>query len=100
MEAGKHLTEEGIAHIIRIKEVKQIFFDKPEYKINPEIANINLHDDFFCISMNYKINKVTSQKMIEREMGYRGSKSVKDLNIPTSQIINPLTVKEQRVDGS
>jgi hypothetical protein len=50
--------------------------------------------------MNYKINKVTSQKMIEREMGYRGSKSVKDLNIPTSQIINPLTVKEQRVDGS
>jgi len=38
--------------------------------------------------------------MIEREMGYRGSKSVKDFNIPTSQIINPLTVKEQRVDGS
>jgi len=41
---------------------------------------------------------VTSQKMIEREMGYRGSKSVTGLNNPTSQ--KPGTVKEQRVDGS
>jgi hypothetical protein len=38
---------------------------------------------------------VISQKMIEKEMGYRGSKS---------EILNPqpnkLSVKEQRVDGS
>jgi hypothetical protein len=37
--------------------------------------------------------------MIEREMGYRGSKSATGLNKPTSQI-KPGTVKEQRVDGS
>jgi len=60
----------------------------------------NYSDNLFGIFINYKINKVTSQKMIEREMGYRGSKSVRDLNIPTSQIIKSLTVKEQRVDGS
>jgi hypothetical protein len=34
---------------------------------------------------------VISQKMIEREMGYRGSKSV---------ILNNIAVKEQRVNGS
>ncbi|CAG8976716.1 hypothetical protein HYALB_00008485 [Hymenoscyphus albidus] len=38
-------------------------------------------------------------KMIEREMGNRGSKSATGLNIPTSQI-KPGAVKEQRVDGS
>ena len=42
---------------------------------------------------------VTSQEMIEREMGYRGSKSAIGLNRPTSQI-KPGAVKEQRVDGS
>jgi hypothetical protein len=47
---------------------------------------------------------VTSQNMIEYEMGYRGSKSVAGLNSltkgqPASQI-RPVTVKEQRVDGS
>ena len=42
---------------------------------------------------------VTSQEMIEREMGYRGSKSATGLNRPTSQI-KPGAVKEQRVDGS
>jgi len=37
--------------------------------------------------------------MIEREMGYRGSKSITGLNVP--QAINkPVVVKEQRVDGS
>lgn len=36
--------------------------------------------------------------MTEREMEYRGSKSVTGLNIPSSQI--PGTEKEQRVDGS
>jgi len=41
---------------------------------------------------------VTSQKMIEREMGYRVSKSVTGLNTPTSH--KPGIVKEQRVDGS
>jgi hypothetical protein len=36
--------------------------------------------------------------MIEREMEYRGSKSVTDSNKPTNQ--EPDIVKEQRVDGS
>jgi len=38
---------------------------------------------------------VTSQKMKETEMGYRGSKS--EINNPQPNIIS---VKEQRVDGS
>jgi len=38
---------------------------------------------------------VTSHKMIENEMGYRGSKS----EIPSPQP-NGIYVKEQRVDGS
>ena len=38
-------------------------------------------------------------KMIEREIGYRGSKSVRVLYIPISHN-KPGTVKEQRVDGS
>jgi len=38
---------------------------------------------------------VTSQKMNENEMGYRGSKS--EIKIPQP---NKLSVKEQRVDGS
>lgn len=38
--------------------------------------------------------------MIENEKGYRGSKSATGLKIPTSQIIQPGTVKEQRVDDS
>ena len=54
------------------------------------------YSDFFY-SCDYK-NKVTSQKMIENEMGYRGTKSVTGL-IPTSQT-RPVTVKAQRVDGS
>jgi NADH-ubiquinone oxidoreductase chain 2 len=37
--------------------VKQIFFDKPEYKINPEIANINLHGSI--IKKNLLIKKLT-----------------------------------------
>ena len=40
--------------------------------------------------MNNLNNKVTSQKMSENEMGYRGSKS---------DFINK-SVKEQRVNGS
>ena len=42
-----------------------------------------------CGQNNY-LGTVTSHKMNESEMGYRGSKSVLDSNI----------VKEQRVDGS
>jgi hypothetical protein len=38
---------------------------------------------------------VTSQKMIENEMGYRGSKS--EIQSPQP---NEISVKEQRVDGS
>ena len=41
---------------------------------------------------------VISHKMIEREMGDRGSKSKLSLNRPTSHKLN--FVKEQRVDGS
>ena len=36
--------------------------------------------------------------MIEKEMGYRGSKSITDLHKPTSH--KSVIVKEQRVDGS
>jgi len=50
-----------------------------------------------CGWTNYS-DMVTSQKMIEREMGYRVSKSVTGLNTPTSH--KPGIVKEQRVDGS
>lgn len=42
---------------------------------------------------------VTSQEILERKMGYRGSKSAIGLYRPTSQI-RPGAVKEQRVDGS
>jgi hypothetical protein len=41
---------------------------------------------------------VTSQKMKETEMGYRGSKSITDFFIPASH--KSVIVKEQRVDGS
>jgi LAGLIDADG endonuclease len=46
---------------------------------------------------NYS-GKVISHKMIEREMGDRGSKSKLSLNRPTRDKLN--FVKEQRVDGS
>ena len=49
--------------------------------------------------LNNLIDKVTSQKIIERAMGYRGTKSVTGLNKPTSQT-KSVTVKAQRVDGS
>lgn len=42
---------------------------------------------------------VTSQEIIEREMEYRGSKSIIGLNIPQA-IKKSVVVKEQRVDGS
>jgi len=41
---------------------------------------------------------VTSQKMSENEIGYRGSKSIADLYKPGSH--KSAIVKEQRVDGS
>ena len=47
---------------------------------------------------NYS-GKVTSQKILERGMEYRGSKSVPDLK-PTAIKYKSGTVKEQRVDGS
>jgi hypothetical protein len=43
---------------------------------------------------------VTSQKMIEREMDYRGSKSNLKSNRPTISPLDFIFVKEQRVDGS
>jgi hypothetical protein len=44
---------------------------------------------------NNYLGMVTSHKMSENEMGYRGSKS-EFLNLKTKEI----SVKEQRVDGS
>jgi len=44
--------------------------------------------------------KVTSHKMNENEMGYRGSKSNCKFNNNSIQIKNYSFVKEQRVDGS
>lgn len=41
---------------------------------------------------------VTSHKISENVMGYRGSKSITDYNTPTGH--NSVIVKEQRVDGS
>ena len=48
-----------------------------------------------CGQTNY-LDMVTTHRMNENEMGYRGSKS-EILNIP---IPNRISVKEQRVDGS
>ena len=47
-----------------------------------------------CGQNNY-LGMVTSLKMNENEMGYRGSKSVFQYPQP-----NEISVKEQRVDGS
>jgi len=46
-----------ISAVYYLNIVKQIFFDKPEYKINPEIANINLHGSI--IKKNLLIKKLT-----------------------------------------
>ena len=48
---------------------------------------------------NY-LGMVTSYKMRETEMGYRGSKSNCNFNNKSIQIKNYSFVKEQRVDGS
>ena len=50
-----------------------------------------------CGQNNY-LGTVTSHKMNESEMGYRGSKSEFIKQNPQPNIIN--SVKEQRVDGS
>jgi LAGLIDADG endonuclease. len=46
---------------------------------------------------NNYLGMVTSQEMIENEMGYRGSKSEFIINNPQPKVMN--SVKEQRVDG-
>jgi NADH-ubiquinone oxidoreductase chain 2 len=46
-----------ISAVYYLNIVKQVFFDKPEYKINPEIANINLHGSI--IKKNLLIKKLT-----------------------------------------
>jgi hypothetical protein len=43
---------------------------------------------------------VTSQKIDERKMGYRGSKSIKVFIHSALALQKPVIVKEQRVDGS
>jgi len=63
----------------------------------------NYSELFFCYdanSVSHKKNKVTSQKMIEREMDYRGSKSRSDFYIRGIGQAKFDLVKEQRVDGS
>ena len=50
---------------------------------------------YICGWINYS-GKVINRKMIEKEMDYRGFKSIADS--PTSQ--TSVIVKEQRVDGS
>jgi len=68
----------------------------PSYSRKTICGWSNYSDFFFGRGQK---NKVTSHKMIENEMGYRGSKSITSLNVP--QAINKLViVKEQRVDGS
>jgi hypothetical protein len=49
---------------------------------------------------NNYLGRVTSQKMSENEMGYRGSKSKYNFNNKPIQNKNYNFVKEQRVDGS
>jgi NADH-ubiquinone oxidoreductase chain 2 len=46
-----------ISAVYYLNIVKQVFFDKPEYKINPEIENINLHGSI--IKNNLLIKKLT-----------------------------------------
>src|SRR6201746_2747396 len=46
-----------ISAVYYLNIIKQVFFDKPEYKINPELANINLHANI--IKNNVLIKKLT-----------------------------------------
>jgi len=46
-----------ISAVYYLNIIKQVFFEKPEYKINPEIVNINLHGSI--IKDNVLIKKLT-----------------------------------------
>jgi NADH-ubiquinone oxidoreductase chain 2 len=46
-----------ISAVYYLNIIKQVFFDKSEYKINPEIENINLHGNI--IKNNVLIQKLT-----------------------------------------
>jgi NADH-ubiquinone oxidoreductase chain 2 len=46
-----------ISAVYYLNIIKQVFFDKPDYKINPELININLHGNI--IKNNFLIKKLT-----------------------------------------
>jgi NADH-ubiquinone oxidoreductase chain 2 len=46
-----------ISAVYYLNVIKQIFFDKPEYKINPELQNINIHGNI--IKNNILIKNLT-----------------------------------------
>jgi NADH-ubiquinone oxidoreductase chain 2 len=46
-----------ISAVYYLNIIKQVFFDKPEYKINPELKDINLHGNI--IKNNVLIKKLT-----------------------------------------
>jgi NADH-ubiquinone oxidoreductase chain 2 len=46
-----------ISAVYYLNIIKQVFFDKPDYKINPEVININLHGNI--IKNNVLIKKLT-----------------------------------------
>jgi NADH-ubiquinone oxidoreductase chain 2 len=46
-----------ISAVYYLNIIKQVFFDKPDYKINPELININLHGNI--IKNNILIKKLT-----------------------------------------
>src|SRR6195952_4176273 len=53
-----------ISAVYYLNIVKQVFFEKPEYKINPEIVNINLHANIISNSNSvvkestFKLNNI------------------------------------------
>jgi len=46
-----------ISAVYYLNVIKQIFFDKPEYKINPELLNVNLHGNL--VKNNVFIKNIT-----------------------------------------
>jgi len=52
-----------ISAVYYLNIIKQIFFDKPDYKINPELLNINLHgniikNNVFIQRLTFKTNNI------------------------------------------
>jgi NADH-ubiquinone oxidoreductase chain 2 len=52
-----------ISAVYYLNIIKQVFFDKPEYKINPELANVNLHgniirNNVLIKTLTFKTNSI------------------------------------------